>query len=83
MLKAAVNKLGETSDLQLLLRTALASAEKRGGRPWKSERVISGWKRSEDQDLELTLRPRTLREYVGQEKVKADAAVHYSSKTAQ
>ena len=30
MLKAAVNKLGETSDLQLLLRTALASAEKRG-----------------------------------------------------
>ena len=36
----------------------------------ESERVISGWKRSEDQDLELTLRPRTLREYVGQEKVK-------------
>ena len=29
MLKAAVNKLGETNDLQLLLRTALASAEKR------------------------------------------------------
>ena len=35
-----------------------------------SERVVSGWKRLEDQDLELTLRPRTLDEYIGQEKVK-------------
>ncbi|HOB09635.1 MAG: Holliday junction branch migration protein RuvA [Limnochordia bacterium] len=30
MLKAAVDKLGETSDLQLLLRTALASVDRRG-----------------------------------------------------
>jgi len=35
-----------------------------------TERVVSGWKRPEDQDLESTLRPRTLDEYIGQEKVK-------------
>ncbi|HHX02635.1 MAG TPA: Holliday junction branch migration DNA helicase RuvB [Firmicutes bacterium] len=36
----------------------------------ETERVVSGWKRPEDQDVELTLRPRALDEYIGQEKVK-------------
>ncbi|HHT36592.1 MAG: Holliday junction branch migration DNA helicase RuvB [Candidatus Wallacebacter cryptica] len=36
----------------------------------ETERLISGWKRPEDFDLDLTLRPRTLAEYIGQEKVK-------------
>ena len=34
------------------------------------ERLISGLKRPEDLDLDLTLRPRSLAEYIGQEKVK-------------
>jgi len=36
----------------------------------EAERVVSGWKRPDDWDVDLTLRPRTLAEYIGQAKVK-------------
>ncbi len=36
----------------------------------EEERLINGWKKPEDQDLDLSLRPRTLGEYIGQSKVK-------------
>ncbi|NLM24593.1 MAG: Holliday junction branch migration DNA helicase RuvB [Firmicutes bacterium] len=34
------------------------------------ERIISGWKRPEDFDLELSLRPQFLADFIGQDKVK-------------
>ncbi|HHY08802.1 MAG TPA: Holliday junction branch migration DNA helicase RuvB [Corynebacteriales bacterium] len=36
----------------------------------EEERIVSGWKRPDDWDIETTLRPRTLDEYIGQTKVK-------------
>lgn len=36
----------------------------------ETERLISGWKRPDDWDVELSLRPRNLSEYIGQDKVK-------------
>lgn len=36
----------------------------------ETERLVSGWKRPDDWDVELSLRPRTLNEYIGQHKVK-------------
>lgn len=36
----------------------------------EEERIVSGWKRPDDWELETTLRPRTLAEYIGQDKVK-------------
>lgn len=36
----------------------------------ETERLVSGWKRPDDWDVELSLRPRTLAEYIGQDKVK-------------
>ncbi len=36
----------------------------------EEERLVSGWKRPDDWDLDTTLRPRTLDEYIGQTKVK-------------
>ncbi|KLU40432.1 MAG: ATP-dependent DNA helicase RuvB [Peptococcaceae bacterium 1109] len=36
----------------------------------EAERVVSGWKRPDDWDVDLTLRPRTLADYIGQTKVK-------------
>lgn len=36
----------------------------------ETERIVSGWKRPDDWDLEMSLRPRTLGEYIGQNKVK-------------
>ena len=36
----------------------------------EAERVVSGWKRPDDSDVDLTLRPRTLADYIGQTKVK-------------
>ncbi|NLJ80546.1 MAG: Holliday junction branch migration DNA helicase RuvB [Firmicutes bacterium] len=36
----------------------------------ETERIVSGWKRPDDWDLETSLRPRTLAEYIGQNKVK-------------
>lgn len=36
----------------------------------EAERVVSGWKRPDDWDIELSLRPRTLADYIGQTKVK-------------
>lgn len=41
----------------------------------QDSRVVSGSIRDEDQDLERTLRPRYLREYIGQEKTKANLSV--------
>ncbi len=34
------------------------------------ERIVSAWKRPDDWDVETSLRPRTLEEYIGQDKVK-------------
>lgn len=39
------------------------------------DRVISGSLRDEDRDLERTLRPRYLGEYIGQEKIKANLSI--------
>lgn len=36
----------------------------------EDERLISGWKIANDFELDSTLRPRTLQEYIGQDKVK-------------
>ncbi|HHY10930.1 MAG TPA: Holliday junction branch migration DNA helicase RuvB, partial [Firmicutes bacterium] len=36
----------------------------------EEERIVSGWKRPDDWELEASLRPATLDEYIGQEKVK-------------
>lgn len=36
----------------------------------EEDRLVTGWKKPEDKDLELTLRPRKLSEYIGQTKVK-------------
>lgn len=36
----------------------------------ETERIVSAWKRPDDWDVEKSLRPRTLAEYIGQEKVK-------------
>ncbi len=36
----------------------------------EEERLVSGWKRPDDWELDTTLRPRTLSEYIGQDKVK-------------
>lgn len=36
----------------------------------EEERLVNGWKKPEDKDLELTLRPSKLSEYIGQTKVK-------------
>ena len=35
-----------------------------------NQRLISGWKRPEDLELDVTLRPQTLNEYIGQDAVK-------------
>lgn len=36
----------------------------------ETERLVSGWKRPDDWDVEASLRPRTLGEYIGQSKIK-------------
>lgn len=36
----------------------------------ETERIVSSWKRPDDWDTEVSLRPRTLEEYIGQSKVK-------------
>ncbi|HHY14438.1 MAG TPA: Holliday junction branch migration DNA helicase RuvB [Firmicutes bacterium] len=36
----------------------------------ETERLVSGWKRPDDWDVEASLRPRTLAEYIGQHKIK-------------
>ncbi len=36
----------------------------------ETERIVSAWKRPDDWDAETSLRPRTLAEYIGQDKVK-------------
>lgn len=36
----------------------------------ETERIVSAWKRPDDWDVETSLRPRTLSEYIGQDKVK-------------
>ncbi|MDI9413061.1 MAG: Holliday junction branch migration DNA helicase RuvB [Bacillota bacterium] len=36
----------------------------------ETERLVSGWKRPEDWDVDASLRPRSLAEYIGQNKVK-------------
>lgn len=36
----------------------------------ETERIVSAWKRADDWDVEMSLRPRTLAEYIGQDKVK-------------
>ncbi|HBG01040.1 MAG TPA: Holliday junction branch migration DNA helicase RuvB, partial [Firmicutes bacterium] len=36
----------------------------------ETERIVSAWKRPDDWDVETSLRPRTLGEYIGQDKVK-------------
>lgn len=36
----------------------------------EAERVVSGWRRPDDWDIELSLRPRTFADYIGQTKVK-------------
>lgn len=36
----------------------------------ETERIVSAWKRPDDWDVETSLRPRTLAEYIGQDKVK-------------
>jgi len=36
----------------------------------ETERIVSAWKRPDDWDTETSLRPRTLQEYIGQDKVK-------------
>ncbi|HHT90995.1 MAG: Holliday junction branch migration DNA helicase RuvB [Bacillota bacterium] len=36
----------------------------------ETERIVSAWKRPDDWDVETSLRPRTLDEYIGQDKVK-------------
>ena len=36
----------------------------------ETERIVSAWKRPDDWDAESSLRPRTLEEYIGQDKVK-------------
>ncbi len=36
----------------------------------EAERVVSGWRRPDDWDIEVSLRPRTLADYIGQTKVK-------------
>ena len=36
----------------------------------ETERIVSAWKRPDDWDVEKSLRPRTLAEYIGQDKVK-------------
>jgi len=36
----------------------------------ETERIVSAWKRPDDWDAETSLRPRTLEEYIGQDKVK-------------
>ncbi len=36
----------------------------------EEERIVTGWKRPEDWDLDATLRPKTLADYIGQHKVK-------------
>ena len=36
----------------------------------ETERIVSAWKRPDDWDAETSLRPRTLTEYIGQDKVK-------------
>lgn len=41
----------------------------------QDSRVISGIIREEDRDIERTLRPKYLREYIGQEKIKANLSV--------
>ena len=41
----------------------------------EEERLVSGWKRPDDWDIETTLRPRTLDEYIGQTKVKEHMAL--------
>lgn len=39
------------------------------------ERLVDGWQRPEDWDIDATLRPRTLAEYIGQDKVKEQMAL--------
>lgn len=36
----------------------------------ETERIVSAWKRPDDWDVERSLRPRTLADYIGQDKVK-------------
>jgi len=36
----------------------------------ETERIVSAWKRPEDWDVDRSLRPKTLEEYIGQDKVK-------------
>lgn len=36
----------------------------------ETERIVSAWKRPDDWDVDRSLRPRTLAEYIGQDKVK-------------
>ena len=36
----------------------------------ETERIVSAWKRPDDWDVERSLRPRNLAEYIGQDKVK-------------
>jgi len=36
----------------------------------ETDRLVTSWRRPEDWDVETSLRPRTLAEYVGQRKVK-------------
>ena len=38
-------------------------------------RMVSGWRREDDQPIEATLRPRRLSEYIGQDKVKESLAI--------
>ena len=41
----------------------------------EEERIISSTKRPEDNDAELSLRPRRFNEYIGQERVKENLAI--------
>ena len=41
----------------------------------ETERIVSAWKRPDDWDVETSLRPRTLTEYIGQDKVKEHMAL--------
>ncbi len=47
----------------------------------EEERLITGWKRPEDCDIDATLRPRTLAEYIGQHKVKEQLQLFITAAT--
>ena len=44
----------------------------------KEERIVSSKEKTNDKALDLTLRPRTLNEYIGQERIKKNLKIFLS-----